>query len=64
MESQDSPALRDKGMKIVHIKQRKAGRILFKKNEITRFHPTDVFWWKLSQSKYFVEQKPPSDWSI
>jgi hypothetical protein len=64
MESQDSPALRKKGVKVVHVKQRKAGRILFKKTEITRFHPTDVFWWKLSQSKYFVEQKPPSDWSI
>jgi hypothetical protein len=43
MESRDSPALREKGVKIVHGKQRKAGRILFKKTEITRFHPTDVF---------------------
>ena len=43
MESQDSPALRNKGVKVVHVKQRKAGRILFKKTEITRFHPTDVF---------------------
>ena len=58
MESQDSPALRNKGVKVVQVKHCRAGRILFKKTEITRFHPTDVFWWKLSQSKYFVEQKP------
>jgi hypothetical protein len=43
MESQDLTALRDNGMKVVHVKQRKAGRILFLKTEITRFHPTDVF---------------------
>jgi hypothetical protein len=43
MESQDSPALRKKGVKVVLIKQLKAGRILFKKTEITRFHPTNVF---------------------
>jgi hypothetical protein len=29
MESEDSPALRKKGVKVVHVKQRKAGRILF-----------------------------------
>jgi Uri superfamily endonuclease len=29
MESQDSPALRNKGVKVVHVKQRKSGRILF-----------------------------------
>jgi hypothetical protein len=43
MESQDSPALRKKGVKAVHVKQCKAGQILFKENEITRFHPTVVF---------------------
>ena len=43
MESQDSPALRKKGVKVVHVKQCKTGRILFKKNESTRYHPTDVF---------------------
>jgi hypothetical protein len=42
-ESQDSPALRNKGLKVVHVKQCKAGRLLFEKTEITRFHPTDVF---------------------
>jgi hypothetical protein len=31
MESEDSPALREKGVKVRHVKQRKAGRILFKK---------------------------------
>jgi hypothetical protein len=38
MESRDSPALRQKGVKVVHVKQCKAGRILFKKKtEITSF---------------------------
>ena len=43
MGSHDSPALRKKGVKVVYLKQSKAGRILFKKTEITSFHPTDVF---------------------
>ena len=65
MESRDSPALRQKGVKVVHVKQCKAGRILFKKKtEITSFYPTDVYSDENCQSKYFVEQKPPSDWSI
>jgi hypothetical protein len=45
MESRDSPALRKIYVKVAHVKQRKASRILFKKkHEITSFYPTDVFW--------------------
>jgi hypothetical protein len=58
MESEDSPALRKKGVKVVHVKQRKAGRILFKKNEITRFHPTDVLM-KIVSEQVFRRTKTP-----
>ena len=59
MESQDSPALRDKGVKTVYVKQRKAGRILFKKNGNYAFTPDGRILMKIVSEQVFRRTKTP-----
>ena len=59
MESQDSPALRKKGVKVVHVKQRKAGRILFKKNRNYAFSPDGRILMKIVSEQVFRRTKTP-----
>jgi hypothetical protein len=59
MESQDSPALRNKVMKGVHVKQRKAGRILFKKKRNYAFSPDGRILMKIVSEQVFRRTKTP-----
>jgi hypothetical protein len=59
MESQDSPALRKKGVGAVHVKQCKAGQILFKKNRNYAFSPDGRILMKIVSEQVFRRTKPP-----
>jgi hypothetical protein len=59
MESQDSPALHVKGVNVVHIKQRKAGRILFKKKRNYAFLPDGRILMKIVSEQVFRRTKTP-----
>jgi hypothetical protein len=59
MESQDSPTLRNKGVKVVPVKQRKAGRILLKKKRNYAFAPDGRILMKIVSEQVFRRTKTP-----
>jgi hypothetical protein len=60
MESNDSPALRKKCVKVVKVKQLKAGRILFKKkNRNYEFPPDKRILMKIVSERVFRRTKTP-----